>query len=809
MSIEKLNQIWPEWKAESLLGEGSFGKVYKVVREEHGMTAYSAVKVISIPQNDAEVSSVRSEGLSEGETKSYFQKKVNDLVNEIKLMIAMQGTSYIVSITDFKVVEKTDKVGWDVFIRMELLQSFINYISEKKLDEKEVIKIGEDILGALELCSQRKPPIIHRDIKPANIFKSSVGFFKLGDFGIARELTKTAGSMTQVGTYNYMAPEVAKSPHYDSTVDTYSLGIVMYKLLNNNRLPFIPPDEPLAFEKALARRLNGESLPAPSEASESMAQVILKACAFNPRDRYQTPEEFKKALETVKAGGTIPVFEPTEVLDASGTITGRRAPEAKEIEYPNESQIKRFDGQKKKSKKPLILTVTILLVCVLGVGGYFLATNLFINPEVGQAIKIIEALENNNYREAVALFNDVDEKDMETVEDRLSKRIDALKTEFINETNEYNVVKMELGTIRDFKRENLSNKTAEVEQFVDNLHNSRVAFTIAETLFENGDYPGAIEHYQLVSSDDANYDRARNGMANAVAKHKETSLNEAAILADNKDFGRAMDMLEKALLIVGNDAEIVMRRNSYKKQDITNKISNAQELVAGGDYPGAINNLKLSQAQYPDDEDISKAVSSLEDGYINIMLADAAILADDRDYETAVALLNEALSIVPNNASLRSAIAEYEAKFPVLLSSLVERENNRSWALSSGHGEVQDNTFVIRRDAYWWSRGSGQGGGTATSWMEFDLGRQYSCLEGLIFLLDSASETAGRGAIKVWGDGRLIYESPRISKGFQPEQISINISGVNVLRVGGEITFEGFGQPFIAFGLSEAKLFFE
>lgn len=80
--------------------------------------------------------------------------------------------------------------------------------------------------------------IIHRDIKPENIFVSRFGEFKLGDFGIARELDRSMSGLSKKGTFSYMAPEMYKGEEYDARVDIYSLGIVLYKLCNHNRLPF-------------------------------------------------------------------------------------------------------------------------------------------------------------------------------------------------------------------------------------------------------------------------------------------------------------------------------------------------------------------------------------------------------------------------------------------------------------------------------------------------------------------------------------------------------------------------------------------
>jgi len=306
VGIEQLSTVWSEWSVVEQIGEGSFGRVYKVVREEYGVTDYAAVKVISIPQSSSELNSLRAEGYDETSSRSYFENIVTDFVNEIKMMVSMKATTNIVSVEDYKVVEKTEEVGWDIFIRMELLTSFIDYTVGKKLSEEEVIKLGQDVCSALELCARKN--IIHRDIKPENIFISSFGDFKVGDFGIARELEKSSGSvsMTTVGTYNYIAPEIEKSKRYDASVDTYSLGLVLFRLLNNNRLPFLDPNAQLITkqdrDKAVRRRLDGEQLSEPAEASPEMANLVIRACMFDPAKRFKSASEMKSALEAVKNG---------------------------------------------------------------------------------------------------------------------------------------------------------------------------------------------------------------------------------------------------------------------------------------------------------------------------------------------------------------------------------------------------------------------------------------------------------------------------------------------------------------------------
>ena len=103
------------------------------------------------------------------------------------------------------------------------------------------------------------------------------------------------------GTYSYMAPEMYKGEKYDSRVDIYSLGIVLYRLMNHNRLPFMSLEKQFITyrdkENALNKRVAGEQMSAPVDAGTQFARIIMKACAYDPAQRYQTPEELYSALD--------------------------------------------------------------------------------------------------------------------------------------------------------------------------------------------------------------------------------------------------------------------------------------------------------------------------------------------------------------------------------------------------------------------------------------------------------------------------------------------------------------------------------
>lgn len=308
---------WPGWENAGFIGEGSFGKVYRIRREEFGVVYESALKVITIPASQSDVKAAYAEGMDDVSVTKYFHSFVEDIVAEFALMSQLKGNSNIVSYEDHMVVPHEGEVGWDILIRMELLTALPDYVREHPLGEEDVIRLGIDMSRALELCQRRG--IIHRDIKPENIFVSRDGDFKLGDFGVARVAEKTVSAMSRKGTYNYMAPEVYKGEKYGYAADIYSLGLVLYRFLNDNRVPFLPPyPTPIQYsdrEKALDDRMTGQPLPEPAHGSSRLKEIVQKACAYRPEDRYGSAEEMKNALEEL-------VKKP-EVLSAGTTVNKR------------------------------------------------------------------------------------------------------------------------------------------------------------------------------------------------------------------------------------------------------------------------------------------------------------------------------------------------------------------------------------------------------------------------------------------------------------------------------------------------------
>ena len=287
---------WPGWTVVKYLGEGGYGRVYEIERELSGIKEQAALKVVSRPADDAEIEACYENGYDQASMKASYEEEIQRYVKEYELMKELQGQTNIVSCDDFAVVPRKDGIGGQIFIRMELLTPLQKATKQSMLSESEVIRLGKDICKALILCEARH--IIHRDIKPENILISKFGDYKLGDFGVARVQDHTTNA-TKMGTHGYAAPEVEHGQKYGKEADIYSLGITLYWLLNNRRMPFLNADEAVTAMKnqeALRRRYEGEKLPAPKNGSQKLKQIVLKACAYRPVDRYRSAQELYDAL---------------------------------------------------------------------------------------------------------------------------------------------------------------------------------------------------------------------------------------------------------------------------------------------------------------------------------------------------------------------------------------------------------------------------------------------------------------------------------------------------------------------------------
>lgn len=182
-------------------------------------------------------------------------------------------------------------------------------------DEREILRLGEQMVNAMTALHSNE--ILHRDIKLENIFYDPRHRrYKLGDFGIAKA-TQDGLASTVAFIKGYGAPEIVGMPEdrYDCTADIYSLGMVLFLLLNDLRFP----DSDCYQVNPAAQYCRGYVLPAPACGSEIVAQLIRKMCAYNPDDRPQSMKEVSIQLDRLSFS---PAMRSRAQEGASVTLLG-------------------------------------------------------------------------------------------------------------------------------------------------------------------------------------------------------------------------------------------------------------------------------------------------------------------------------------------------------------------------------------------------------------------------------------------------------------------------------------------------------
>ena len=303
-----------KWYIDDFIGSGQYGKVYKAHCNEDRTPV--AIKIISMPNEEIRKACEAQYG-SEDELEEFMSELIQRFTSEVEAMQLLRRRSEnIIQIYDNRAVQ--EGIYWDVIIVMEYATPLKKYISRNGMTIDEALRLGLDVASALTSCEHND--IIHRDIKEDNLFIGSNGAFKIGDFGVARTENGFGNPTQGIGTYNYMAPEVHRGMAYDHSVDIYSLGIVLYKLFNNGKLPFI--NSGINGTEANNRRMSGERFPYPEKASEEIAQVILKCCEYEPMNRYRTAAELINDLNMLRA--SLSDYERSfKIRSESGSTVGR------------------------------------------------------------------------------------------------------------------------------------------------------------------------------------------------------------------------------------------------------------------------------------------------------------------------------------------------------------------------------------------------------------------------------------------------------------------------------------------------------
>jgi serine/threonine protein kinase len=363
-----MEPLFGSWHIEAKISEGKNSKFYKVYRTDGLQKDYLGLKTVKFPSSDRELSRVIASG-KYNNIDEYLDLLQQSVSRNMAVMRSLSHHKNIVSLHNFTIIREAS--CFYVLMLVDLLTPLSDYLSFENISKEDTVKIGKDICRAMEAF--REKGIIHHNITPENIYVDTMGNYKLGDFGLYDyDSNTTDGSL-------YIAPELYHKNYLrDTSSDIYSLGILLYKLLNNNRLPFLPPyPAPISLsdrEQSFARCMRGEAFPTPANADFKLTNIISKATAFRADERYITPFAMLSQLETYtsyqQSAPVMPQTSNFEIADNSGIrFDSYEYPQKEEVEEVyDEVYDNSYDDEEEPPKKRwyfLVLGLVIVLALVI------------------------------------------------------------------------------------------------------------------------------------------------------------------------------------------------------------------------------------------------------------------------------------------------------------------------------------------------------------------------------------------------------------------------------------------------------------
>ena len=303
MTLERGTLLHKRYRIVEILGQGGMGSVYRAVDENLGVDV-----------------AVKENLFTTDEYSRQFRLEAVILANLRHPNMPRVSDHFVVGDTgQYLVMDFIE--GEDLRQRMERMGT---------ITEDDAVMVGAAICDALTYLHTRKPPILHRDIKPGNVKITPDGHIFLVDFGLAKVVQGSQATTTgaRAMTPGYSPPEQYGTARTDPRTDIYSLGATLYAALCG----MIPED-------GLARAMDNAQLTPlrkrNTKISRRLAAAIEKAMAIDPADRFQLPDDFKKALlnsksKTQHLTGEFTVTPPPDVPDApsEGRKDGKSEPKS-------------------------------------------------------------------------------------------------------------------------------------------------------------------------------------------------------------------------------------------------------------------------------------------------------------------------------------------------------------------------------------------------------------------------------------------------------------------------------------------------
>ena len=318
-----------KYKLVKLLGQGSFGKAY-LAKSDNDDKDYVIKQMIMEDMTDEEKRETFNEAI-------VLKKLDHPNIIKFKEVFRQRKPKDILNI----VTEFAD--GGDLAQKIEQQK-------KKPFPESQILDYITQICLALQHVHKKK--IIHRDLKSGNVFLMKSGIIKLGDFGIAKVLKSTLSkAISTVGTPYYLSPEIINKQPYDSKIDIWALGVLLYELMTF-KMPFNAVSLPL-----LSIKINkGTYHPPPSIYSSELRDLLKRCLTVNPNNRPSIDDILKLPLIKNRINNFLKEVQYDQDLSKTMAKKFKDKKREEKLKKMNENENKKIEEDKNEeatSNKPI------------------------------------------------------------------------------------------------------------------------------------------------------------------------------------------------------------------------------------------------------------------------------------------------------------------------------------------------------------------------------------------------------------------------------------------------------------------------
>lgn len=288
----KLPDSLKSWKIISRLPDDNGNEIYKVSKKDFDGTVISGLLRYVVIKND-----------------EYNIENTDFINDEASFLKTISQSGDCFNYLDVYVNNNPAKKKIEFFIVTEDLKSLSEIMKSKDFDENKVLDFGIQMSAILERLESRN--IYHGNINPDDIFITFDGKYKLGGF---------SDFESKIDDMSFIAPEIFKKESADFTTDIYSLGLIMYSMSNNGKIPF--ENDEVGKNDAVKMRFDGKSVTAPKNGSEKLKSVIVIACQPNNDNRWKNAGNIKNALTSIKQEAANSIADETLIVPETTDFEG-------------------------------------------------------------------------------------------------------------------------------------------------------------------------------------------------------------------------------------------------------------------------------------------------------------------------------------------------------------------------------------------------------------------------------------------------------------------------------------------------------